>query len=544
MSFRVIPISGPVSSGKTTLAFGLRDRFADITVVKTHELIRAEHPSLDFERAALQRAGSALDKKTRGEWLGQAVARFVVNLHPKPAYVIVDSCRIEGQVDSLRRSFGNRVVHLHLTASRNELARRYRRRKSKMNELDSYDFVRADPTEAQVDDLKEIADIVVDNERCDGEDVLVRTAARLGLYGRSYSQLVDVLVGGQWGSEGKGHIASYLAPEYGVLLRVGGPNAGHQVYREKGALTYHHLPSGTQENESAKVVIGPGAVIRVPRLLSEIADSGRTSSTLHIDPNAMVIEDADLERENLGSANGEGMSAIGSTRRGVGEATARKVLRPRAEPKVRLARCIPALREYLQPTVQILDDAFRTGERVFLEGTQGTGLSLHHGSYPHVTSRDTTVSGCLAEAGIAPGRVGRVIMVVRSYPIRVKGPSGPMGRVISWAEVARRSGQNVRQLRRQEHSSTSNKLRRVAEFNWTLLRKSASLNGPTDIALSFADYIQKTNENARRFEQLDEATIQFIEEIECVTSAPVSLVVTRFKHPERSIIDRRKWGGR
>ena len=153
------------------------------------------------------------------------------------------------------------------------------------------------------------------------------------------------------------------------------------------------------------------------------------------------------------------MSAIGSTRRGVGEATARKVLRPRATPEVRLARDVRELRDYLRPTVEILDDAFRVGQRVFLEGTQGTGLSIHHGSYPHVTSRDTTVSGCLAEAGIAPGRVRRVIMVVRSYPIRVKGPSGPMGRQISWAEVARRSGQNVRQLRKQEHSSTSKKLR-------------------------------------------------------------------------------------
>jgi len=522
----------------------LEERFAGVVVLKTHELICAERPSVEFERAALQHAGSALDKKTGGEWLGQAVARAIVKLLPELAYVIVDSCRIEGQVDGLRKLFGNKVVHVHLTAPEAELARRYGRRQSKMQELDSYDLVRADPTEAQVDDLAEMADILVDTERCDVEDVLVRTAAKLGLYGRSYSRLVDVLVGGQWGSEGKGHIASFLAPEYDVLLRVGGPNAGHQVYREEGALTYHHLPSGTQENESAKVVIGPGAVIRVPDLLSEIADSGRTSSSLHIDPNAMVIEDADLEREKLGSAEGGGMSAIGSTRRGVGEATARKVLRPNAQPKVRLASCVPELREYRRRTVEILDDAFRAGQRVFLEGTQGTGLSLHHGSYPHVTSRDTTVSGCLAEAGISPGRVRRVIMVVRSYPIRVKGPSGPMGREINWTEVARRSGQNASQLCEQEHSSTSNELRRVAEFNWNLLRNSASLNGPTDIALSFADYICKENEHARRFEQLDEMTIQFIEEIERVASAPVSLVVTRFRHPERSIIDRRKWGGR
>ncbi len=323
MSFRVIAISGPVASGKTTLAIGLEKRFAAVDVLKTHQLIRAEQPNVPFERSALQDAGSRLDARSDGRWLGQAVSRAVTNL-PDTVYVVVDSCRIEGQVDGLREIFGNRVVHVHLKATEKELARRYGRRRSKMKELDSYASVRADPTEARVDELADMADIVVDTERCDDKDVLVRTAARLGLYGRSYPRLVDVLVGGQWGSEGKGHIASYLAPEYDVLVRVGGPNAGHQVYREAGAITYHHLPSGTQENESAKVVIGPGAVIRVPNLLSEVANCGRTGASLFIDPNAMVIEDVDVDREDEGNAEGEGMSSIGSTRSGVGEATARK----------------------------------------------------------------------------------------------------------------------------------------------------------------------------------------------------------------------------
>jgi adenylosuccinate synthase len=79
----------------------------------------------------------------------------------------------------------------------------------------------------------------------------------------------------------------------------------------------------------------------------------------------------------------------------------------------------------------------------------------------------------------------------------------------------------------------------VSEFDWTLLRKAASLNGPTDIALTFADYIAIKNRKARRFEQLTESTLRFIEEIEQVTSAPVSLITTRFD--ARSIIDRRAW---
>jgi adenylosuccinate synthase len=180
---------------------------------------------------------------------------------------------------------------------------------------------------------------------------------------------------------------------------------------------------------------------------------------------------------------------------------------------------------------------------VLLEGTQGTGLSLHHGFYPHVTSRDTTVSGCLAEAGIAALRVRRVLMVCRTYPIRVQSPkgatSGPMSKDLSWAEIARRSRLPLKKLLSSEKTSTTKRRRRVGEFDWDLLRKAASLNAPTDIALTFTDYISSTNRNARRFEQLTQETIRFVHEIERVAGAAVSLIATRFH--SRSIIDRRAW---
>jgi adenylosuccinate synthase len=114
-----------------------------------------------------------------------------------------------------------------------------------------------------------------------------------------------------------------------------------------------------------------------------------------------------------------------------------------------------------------------------------------------------------------------------------------MGVDISWAEVSKRSGIALSKLKKSEKTSTTNRDRRVAEFNWSLFRKAVSLNGPTDIALTFADYIDQQNAEARRFEQLSEETLRFIEEIECVASAPVSLIATRFDH--RSIIDRRAW---
>jgi adenylosuccinate synthase len=94
-------------------------------------------------------------------------------------------------------------------------------------------------------------------------------------------------------------------------------------------------------------------------------------------------------------------------------------------------------------------------------------------------------------------------------------------------------------LRRTERTSTTDRRRRVGRFDWQLLRRAATVNGPTDIALTFTDYLNQENEQARRYEQLTTDTIRFIEEVERVASAPVSLISTRFDF--RSIIDRRSW---
>lgn len=185
-----------------------------------------------------------------------------------------------------------------------------------------------------------------------------------------------------------------------------------------------------------------------------------TNDRLSIDPGVMLIEDADIKFEEK-TLKGE----IGSTAQGVGSATSRKFLRTAAKPKVRLAKDSPELKPYLRETLSVLEDAFSLGKRVFVEGTQGTGLSLHHGYYPYVTSRDTSGSGCLAEAEIAPTRVRRTVMVVRSYPIRVQSPkdstSGPMGIDLSCAEISRRSGIPVNKLRINERTSTTRRRRRV-----------------------------------------------------------------------------------
>jgi adenylosuccinate synthase len=206
---------------------------------------------------------------------------------------------------------------------------------------------------------------------------------------------------------------------------------------------------------------------------------------------------------------------------------------------VRMAKDMPELSPYIRESASVFEQAQARGGRIFVEGTQGTGLSILHGSFPHVTSRDTTVGTLLAEVGVPPQLLRRVIVAFRAYPIRVGGPSGPMGREITWDEVAKRSGLAGAELAAAELGSVSGNPRRVAEFSWAQLRNSAYLNGATDIALTFADYIDARNRKARRFGQLTAETIGFVNEMESVAGAPVSLISASFDG--RGPIDRRRW---
>lgn len=555
----ILILTGPIASGKTTLGSKLVESFG-FELFKTNELLRQlAEEKIEQTRGSLQKFGQALDRQTKGAWVRDGLTRFVENL-PAEATVLIDSVRIAAQIEAIRNAFGLRVFHIHLTAADEVLEKRFRRRKRKsFTEGPSYSEVKKNKTERNVEALADVADVVIDTERSSPEDVVVRAASHLGLYGREYSRLVDVLVGGEYGSEGKGHIASYLAREYDVLVRVGGPNAGHKVFSPP--YTFHHLPSGTRASE-ARLIIGPGAVIEVAGLLKEVAECQVDAERLAIDPQAMIIEDEDRFWES--SLVGE----IASTGQGVGYASARRIIGrgkyATAQPiasgekvskkkktvriedvRVRLAKDVKELRPFIRSTYEELQKAFSAGHKIFLEGTQGTGLSLYHGLYPHVTSRDTTVAGCLAEAGISPSRVRKVIMVCRTYPIRVGNApgtrlsSGPMSQEISLGEIARRSGIPVKELSKTERTSTTKRERRIGEFDWSLIRLAASVNAPTDVALSFVDYIDIKNKDARRFEQLTEETIRFIEEVERVATAPVSLISTRFH--SRSVIDRRAW---
>lgn len=524
----IVVLSGQIASGKSTLARALH-----LDVLSTSGALRKRLPNtVEPSRASLQALGRALDRETNGMWILQDIEALRRSC-------VIDSVRDPRQLIAIRQ-FAQRepVVHVHLTASTDDRMQRFVARGGEAS-----DFVRAadDTTEDQVPKLCETADLVIDTSRCSAEDVAARVLAAMRPRS-TFTPNVDVIVGGQYGSEGKGHVVSHIAPDYTALVRVGGPNAGHTVINPENdqKVSFYHLPSGALHARYALLVLGPGAVINLSVLKKEAAylgglDQLAREHRLKIDPQANIISDEDI------AAEAAVVKAIGSTGQGVGVATAGKILGRASERK--LARDVEELRPFIHPTLDVLESTYRVGTPVLLEGTQGTGLSLHHGHYPYVTSRDTAASSTAGEAGIAPRRIRKSIIVMRTNPIRVQSPadgtSGPIGIELTWEQVAERSGVSAEELRKREMTTTTKRLRRVAEFCWSDLRRAVLLNSPTDIALTFTDYIDPRNSEARRWEQLTPETLRFIDEIERFAAAPVSLVTTRFHR--RSILDRRCW---
>jgi len=551
---QIVVISGKTCSGKSGLA-GLLEKEFGFAVVSNRRFIDDPEWRLRMEQPQMIDRRRDLGDIDVDQWMlleTQAMCEREEAGRP----LVVDHLNTLDQVLQFRQAFGADLVHVHLYASDPTLQARYAKRtEAEANPL-PYDDVNQLRDQAEIQALKDDADVRVYTERSDSNDTLVRVAARLHLYTPPGIRCVDVLIGGQYGSEGKGNIVAYLAREYDVMVRVGGPNAGHTVASAAGTFTYHHLPSGSRD-VTARLLLGPGMTIFLPGLLAEIDECGIGPDRLFIDPQATIIEQADREAEQVHL-----VSTIASTGSGSGAAAARRIL-SRGKTTIRLAKDVDELRPYVGTpgnyhgsTSDRLEEAYRSGQSILLEGTQGSGLSIFHGDYPYVTSRDTNVAGCLAEAGISPSRVRKILMVIRPMPIRVGDPDGNDGHIsgllkhpTTFDAIAQFAGLEAEALNTAEKTSTTHRKRKVGWFEWDQFRKACALNAPTDIVLTFADYLKASNRNARRFEQLHPETIKFVEELERVSQAPVSLINTRFtRDPDpsdlRSLIDRRNWTAR
>lgn len=324
---------------------------------------------------------------------------------------------------------------------------------------------------------------------------------------------VTVIVGGQYGSEGKGKIAAYLAPRFQHSVRTGGPNAGHTVRNGSKTVVLRHLPCAVVSS-GVKLYLGAGAVIDPKILMQEVADNKVGPERLSIDPCAAIISEAHLASE-------AGLVArIGSTGKGVGAAVAAKVLR---ETDLQLAKDVKELAPYIADVSGQLNAALKRKEDVLVEGTQGIGLSLHHGHFPHVTSRDVTAGTLCGEAGVGPAQVSSVVLVVRTYPIRVAGPSGPLEGEIDWPTVTEESGYTTPLI---EFTTVTQKVRRVGRFDLQAVRRAAELTSATEIALTFADYLDASAFNCRDFPLLPLKIRDFIKRLEEGTEVPVSLIGT------------------
>lgn len=321
---------------------------------------------------------------------------------------------------------------------------------------------------------------------------------------------VSVVIGGQFGSEGKGKTALEIvrrntAPI--IAIRVGGPNSGHTAYARCGErYVLRQLPAACVDR-NVDVVLPAGGYIDVDVLEAEIDELDYPRDRIRISEHARLVVREHREWEKEAKL----VARIGSTGSGVGGAVLASVARGALNigVKTRMAGDEFRLKKYVDRSLsERLRDHLSDGRRIVVEGTQGFGLSLSESGYwPKVTSRCTTAAGALAEAGLSPMDVDDVTMVIRSFPIRVAGDSGPLRNETSWNAIARARGLK-RTIR--EFTSVTGIERRVGEFDADVVKEALRFNAPSRIVLNHLDYVGDKEDLRNR----ESKVRQFIEHVE------------------------------
>ena len=240
-----------------------------------------------------------------------------------------------------------------------------------------------------------------------------------------------IIVGGQFGDEGKGKIVDFLAEKADVIIRyAGGNNAGHTVVIGSQKYKFHLIPSGITHKGKLNI-IGNGTVVDPDALISEIENI--EGMGFRIDQNNLVISSAAhiITNEHKGEdshATNPQSRKIGTTARGIGPCYRDKVTRTGirvSEYVLSEVRSAKRLRQLVKETPYIINDALSKGKKVMFEGAQGTLLDIDHGTYPYVTSSNPTAGGALTGSGVGPTKIGSVIGVFKAYVTRVGGGSFP-----------------------------------------------------------------------------------------------------------------------
>jgi adenylosuccinate synthase len=335
-----------------------------------------------------------------------------------------------------------------------------------------------------------------------------------------------VIVGAQWGDEGKGKIVDLLAQHSDFVCRYqGGPNAGHTIVCDGETFKLHHVPSGIL-SDGKICVVGAGCVIDPGLLVEEIDElerRGVTTAGLRVSGNAHLIMPWHVAIDSA-SERRLGKLQIGTTRRGIGPAYADKAARlgirvqDILDPKIlrqkfetalteknivlerlhdadplqveelaeRMESCAQRLRPYVADTSLLVDQALKEGRRVLLEGAQGTLLDLDHGTYPFVTSSNPISGAAATGTGIGPTRIDSVVGVAKAYVTRVG--EGPFPTEIEGPDQER-----VRELGG-EYGTTTGRERRCGWLDLVGLRFAVRVNGLTSLALTKLDVLSSFRE--------------------------------------------------
>jgi adenylosuccinate synthase len=332
-----------------------------------------------------------------------------------------------------------------------------------------------------------------------------------------------VVLGAQWGDEGKAKIVDYLAAQADVVVRFqGGANAGHTVKVAGETHIFHALPVGVL-NDNTTCVVANGVVLDPEALfteLDELAERGQVvyPGQLYVSSCAHVVMPYHRALDRASEAR-LGAGAIGTTARGIGPAYRDKVdrshafrvmdlldaelparLRLAVESKNQILQAIygaepldaeeiitetlafaERLRPFVMDTSLYLNRALDEGKTMLFEGAQGTLLDIDHGTYPYVTSSNTTAGGACTGSGVGPTRIDEIIGVTKAYMTRVG--NGPFP-----TELLGEEGERIRELG-QEYGATTGRARRCGWFDAPIARMSARVNGLTGLALTRMDIL-------------------------------------------------------
>ncbi len=335
-----------------------------------------------------------------------------------------------------------------------------------------------------------------------------------------------IIMGGQWGDEGKGKLTDALAADAAVVVRAnGGSNAGHTIETDQGVFKMHLVPSGIL-NPDCLCIIGAGVVVEPSSLLAEMDDlqrRGISLTNLRISDRAHVVLPFHPLLDRLEEAR-RADDEIGTTLRGNGPAYADKAARrglriadviDQATLRARLSTELgeknailsgvynqPALdfnavlddlieqgerlAPFVAPSEVIVQDALERGSRVVIECAQGAMLDIDYGTYPFVTSSSPTAAGACQGAGVAPSQVEQTLAVFKAYSTRVG--SGPLP-----TELHDETGQLIRE-RGREYGTTTGRPRRIGWFDAVAARHIVRLNGVTEVALTLLDVLDAFEE--------------------------------------------------